>query len=50
MSDYPGVPAVPGVTFRHIVVPDDYAAMNEVANAARFAEGEEFVTWDESGS
>ena len=47
---YPTAPAIDGVTIRHIVVPDDFVAMNEVANAARFAEGEEFVTSDEQFS
>jgi hypothetical protein len=31
-------------------VPDDFVAMNQVANSARFAEGEEFVTSDEQFS
>ncbi|HET7678021.1 MAG TPA: hypothetical protein VFK38_09230, partial [Candidatus Limnocylindrales bacterium] len=33
-----------GVTFRHLRAPDDYAAMNALANAVRAAEGEEWFS------
>ncbi len=44
VTAYPIAPSVPGVTFRHVAVPDDLAAMNDVANALRLAEGQEWVT------
>ncbi len=37
-------PPVEGVIFRHAVLPDDLATMNDVANTARRAEGTEWVT------
>jgi mycothiol synthase len=37
----------PGVTLRQIRVPDDYVAMNAIANAAREAGGEDWATSDE---
>jgi hypothetical protein len=40
-------PVVPGISFRHIVMPDDLPAMNALANAVRYADGEEWVTSDE---
>jgi mycothiol synthase len=43
---YPTAPTVAGVTFRHVVMPDDLPAMNQVANAARLADGQEWVTSD----
>jgi mycothiol synthase len=44
---YPTAPSLPGVTFRHIVMPDDLAVMNDVANAMRLAEGDEWITSDD---
>ncbi len=41
---YPTSVSLPGVTFRHVVMPDDLAAMNKVANAARRADGDEWIT------
>jgi mycothiol synthase len=41
---YPTAPTLAGVNFRHAVMPDDLRGMNEVANAARFADGSEWVT------
>lgn len=37
-------PPVEGVIFRHAVLPDELATMNDVANTARRAEGVEWVT------
>ena len=37
-------PVLGGGLFRHAVLPDDLASMNDVANAARLAEGTEWVT------
>ena len=37
----------PGISIRHARVPDDYARMNAIANAARAAGGEDFSTTDE---
>jgi mycothiol synthase len=42
-----GLPMIPGLVFRHLRVPDDYPAMNAVANANRAADGEHFATSDE---
>src|SRR5262249_40352907 len=36
-----------GVTFRHLRAPDDFPAMNEIANAYRRAVGMSFTTTDE---
>ena len=47
VAAYPTAPTLAGITFRHVVMPDDFAAMNVVANAARFAEGDQWVTNDE---
>jgi ribosomal protein S18 acetylase RimI-like enzyme len=44
IATYPTARALPGTLFRHLVMPDDLAAMNEVANAARQADGDEWVT------
>lgn len=41
------LPAVPGLVLRHLRAPDDYRAMNAVANAIRAAEGANFSTTDE---
>ena len=46
-TGYPTAPTVPGVTFRHAILPDDLPAMNALANAVRFADGQEWVTSDE---
>ncbi|HWH24012.1 MAG TPA: hypothetical protein VNW68_03855 [Candidatus Limnocylindria bacterium] len=43
-SAYPTAPSLPGITFRHVAMPDDLGAMNDVANATRLAEGEEWIT------
>jgi GNAT superfamily N-acetyltransferase len=46
-DDYPAttdLPALPGLRFRHLHTPDDFAAMNEKANATRLAEGSPFMT------
>jgi ribosomal protein S18 acetylase RimI-like enzyme len=40
-------PPPPGVTLRHPRVPDDFKAMNAIANAARAAGGIDFWTTDE---
>ena len=40
-------PLPPGVSLRHLQAPDDYHAMNTVANAVRAAEGNEFYSTDE---
>jgi mycothiol synthase len=44
VAAYPIAPAIPGITFRHLDAPDDFAAMNDIANAMRIADGEEWVT------
>jgi mycothiol synthase len=41
---YATAPVVHGVSFRHVVMPTDLATMNDVANAARLAEGTGWVT------
>ncbi|MFI5261737.1 MAG: GNAT family N-acetyltransferase [Candidatus Limnocylindrales bacterium] len=38
------LPPIAGLAFRHLRVPDDYAAMTEIANAARVAAGATFIT------
>ncbi len=45
---YPTAPPVEGISFRHAVLPDDLATMNEIANTGRRAEGVEWVTSDEA--
>src|SRR5947208_5522614 len=35
------------LTIRHLRAPDDYRAMNAIANAVRIAQGENFYTTDE---
>ena len=40
-------PLPPGVSLRHLRAPDDYRAMNAIANAIRAAEGNEFYSTDE---
>ena len=42
-----GFAAPAGVTFRHLRAPDDFPAMNEIANAYRRAVGMSFTTTDE---
>ena len=44
VTSYPTAPALAGFTFRHVVMPDDFRAMNDVANAVRQAEGDEWFT------
>jgi ribosomal protein S18 acetylase RimI-like enzyme len=44
VTDYPTAPMLPGVSFRHLVMPDDLNGMNDVANAARAAEGNDWIT------
>ena len=39
-----GLPDIPGLVLRHLRAPDDYARMNEIANAARAALGNDFTT------
>lgn len=41
------LPAIPGLVLRHLRAPDDYQAMNALANAIRTAEGTDFSTSDE---
>jgi ribosomal protein S18 acetylase RimI-like enzyme len=41
------LPDIPGLVVRHIRRPDDYPAMNRIANAGRLAIGESFTTTDE---
>ena len=43
-TGYPTAPTVAGVTFRHATLPDDLPAMNALANAVRFEDGQEWVT------
>ena len=38
------LPPIPGLALRHLRVPDDFAAMTEIANAARIAAGCTFIT------
>jgi mycothiol synthase len=38
------LPDVPGLVFRNLRVPDDYAGMNEAANANRIVDGDQFTT------
>jgi ribosomal protein S18 acetylase RimI-like enzyme len=38
------LPPIPGLRFRHFVGPSDYPAMNDVANDARHASGDHFIT------
>ena len=40
------LPPIPGLVLRHLRAPDDYAAMNAIANAIRAANGETFTTTD----
>lgn len=44
---YALAPDVPGITFRHLRVPDDYRSMNAIANAVRAADGNDWATSDE---
>jgi hypothetical protein len=44
VTRYPTAPSLPGITFRHVAIPDDLAGMNDVANAVRIADGEEWIT------
>lgn len=39
-------PPIPGLVLRHLQPPDDYRAMNAIANAVRAAEGTPFYTTD----
>jgi mycothiol synthase len=39
-----GLPPIPGLALRHLRVPDDFAAMTEIANATRIAAGSTFIT------
>jgi mycothiol synthase len=39
--------SIPGVRLRHLRPPDDYRAMNAIANAVRAAEGSDWATGDE---
>ena len=41
------LPGIPGLVFRHLRAPDDYAPMNVFANATRLATGDDFTTTDE---
>jgi mycothiol synthase len=41
------LPDIPGLVFRRLHAPNDYAGMNAVANANRVADGEHFATSDE---
>jgi mycothiol synthase len=41
------LPSIPGLVVRHLRRPDDYPAMNRIANAGRRAIGESFTTSDE---
>jgi GNAT superfamily N-acetyltransferase len=38
------LPAIPGLAFRRMRAPDDYVAMNAVANRCRVADGDAFAT------
>lgn len=38
------LPPIPGLRFRHFAGPSDYAGMNDVANDAREARGDHFIT------
>jgi predicted N-acetyltransferase YhbS len=44
LAAFPTSVSIPGLTFRHVVMPDDLPAMNDVANASRIAEGEVWLT------
>ncbi|MBA2254712.1 MAG: GNAT family N-acetyltransferase [Chloroflexi bacterium] len=44
ITRYPTAPELPGVEFRHLVMPRDLAGMNDVANTVRAAEGGDWVT------
>lgn len=39
--------SIPGLVFRNLRAPDDYPAMNAAANAARIADGSEWISSDE---
>jgi ribosomal protein S18 acetylase RimI-like enzyme len=41
------LPPIPGLRLRHLRAPDDYPAMNAIANGARAAMGDDFTTTDE---
>jgi len=41
------LPDIPGLVLRHLRPPDDYAAMNVLANEVRIAQGMDFTTSDE---
>lgn len=43
-TSYPTAPSLPGVTFRHVSVPDDLVGMNDLANLVRAADGNQWVT------
>ena len=40
------LPPIEGISFRHLRAPDDYAAMNTIANRVRVATGDPFATTD----
>jgi mycothiol synthase len=42
-----GLPPIDGLVFRHLRAPNDYVAMNAIANRVRAADGELFATTDE---
>lgn len=44
------LPPIPGFVLRHLRAPDDYHAMNAIANSIRDAEGADFSTTDEQFS
>ena len=41
------LPPIPGFVLRHLRLPDDYPAMNAIANAVRRSQGDDFYTTDE---
>ena len=41
------LPDIPGLVFRHLRAPDDYAPMNVIANATRVSTGDPFTTTSE---
>jgi len=41
------LPDIPGLVFRHLRAPDDYAPMNVIANATRVSTGDPFTTTNE---
>jgi mycothiol synthase len=43
-QSYPIASSLPGVAFRNLTMPGDLAAMNDIANASRAAEGDEWTT------